>query len=79
MAAPTAGGALQPYLPETAEYDWSPDGRRLVFHTTAPGDPLFVRAATDATAQQIYVDAPGSHCHFLTWWPDGKFIVFRTR
>jgi Tol biopolymer transport system component len=76
MAAPTAGGALQPYLPETAEYDWSPDGRRLVFHTTAPGDPLFVRALTDATAQQIYVDAPGIHCHFLTWSPDGKFIYF---
>jgi len=76
MAAPTAGGALQPYLPETAEYDWSPDGRWLVFHTTAPGDPLFVRAATEATAHQIYAAAPGVHCHFLTWSPDGKFIYF---
>ena len=76
MAAPTAGGALQPYLPETAEFDWSSDSKRLVFHTTAPGDPLFVRAVTAATAQQIYVDAPGMHCHFLTWSPDGKFIYF---
>jgi serine/threonine protein kinase/Tol biopolymer transport system component len=74
MAAPTGGGALQPYLPETAEFDWSPDARRLVFHTTAPGDPMFVRSASDATAHQIYVDSPGIHCHFLTWSPDGEFI-----
>jgi serine/threonine protein kinase/Tol biopolymer transport system component len=74
MAAPTGGGALQPYLPETAEFAWSQDARRLVFHTTAPGDPIFVRAATDATAHQIYVDSPGIHCHFLTWSPDGEFI-----
>jgi Tol biopolymer transport system component len=76
LAAPTMGGALQPYLPETAEFDWSPDGRRLVFHTTAPGDPIFLRAASDATAHQIYVAAPGIHCHFLTWSPDGEFIYF---
>jgi serine/threonine protein kinase/Tol biopolymer transport system component len=76
MAAPTAGGALQPYLPEIAESDWSPDGRELVFHTTAPGDPLFVRAAADAVARQIYVAAPGMHCHFPTWSSDGKFIYF---
>jgi serine/threonine protein kinase/Tol biopolymer transport system component len=76
MAAPTAGGELQPYLPETAEFDWSPDGKRLAFHTTAPGDPLFVRMATDVTAHQIYVAAPGIHCHFLTWAPDGEFIYF---
>jgi len=76
VAAPTAGGELQPYLPETAEFDWSPDGKRLVFHTTAPGDPLFVRMATDVTAHQIYVAAPGVHCHFLTWAPDGEFIYF---
>jgi len=76
MAASTTGGALQPYLPETAEFDWSPDGRQLVFHTTAPGDPVFLRAATGATAHQIYIAAPGIHCHFLTWAPDGKFVYF---
>jgi serine/threonine protein kinase/Tol biopolymer transport system component len=76
MAAATVGGAVQAYLPETAEFDWSPDGRRLVFHTTAPGDPLFVRWAAESTAQQIYSAAPGIHCHFLTWSPDGQFIYF---
>src|SRR6202051_315704 len=55
---------------------FSPDGTRVVFHTTAPGDPLFVRAAGEATAHEIYVAPPGIHCHFLTWSPDGEFIYF---
>lgn len=76
MAASTQDGALRTYLPEIAEFDWSPDGRQLAFHTTATGDPIFVRAAADATARQIYVAPPGIHCHFLTWGPDGKFIYF---
>lgn len=74
--APTDGGPLQPYLREAAEIDWSADGRQLVYHTTAPGDPLFVRAAGDETAHQIYVAPPGIHCHFPTWSPDGQFIYF---
>jgi serine/threonine protein kinase/Tol biopolymer transport system component len=76
VGAPTAGGPLQVYLPEVAEYDWSPDGKQLVYHTTAPGDPLFVRAATDSTAHQIYVAPPGIHCHFPIWSTDGEFIYF---
>jgi serine/threonine protein kinase/Tol biopolymer transport system component len=76
VGAPTAGGPLQVYLPEVAEYDWSPDGKQLVFHTTAPGDPLFVRAAKDSTAHQIYVAPPGIHCHFPIWSSDGEFIYF---
>jgi serine/threonine protein kinase len=76
VGAPTAGGPLQPYLPEIAEFDWSADGTRLVFHTTAPGDPLFVRAAGETTAQRIYVAAPGVHGHFPTGSPDGAFIYF---
>lgn len=76
MGAPTAGGALQVYLNEVAEYDWSPDAKQLVYHTTAPGDPLFVRAAAESTARQIYVAPPGIHCHFPVWSSDGKFIYF---
>jgi Tol biopolymer transport system component len=76
MGVPAAGGPVKVYLRETAEFDWSPDKKQLVFHTTAPGDPLFVRAAKDAEAHQIYVAPPGVHCHFPTWSPDGKFIYF---
>ena len=76
MGAPTAGGPLRPYLREGVEFDWSPDGAQMVFHNSAPGDPLFVRAAGEATARQIYVAPPGIHCHFPTWSPDGAFIYF---
>jgi Tol biopolymer transport system component len=76
MAAPTSGGPLGLYMPEAAEFDWSADGTRLVFHTTAPGDPLFVRNAGESAAHQIYVAEPGVHCHFPSWSPDGQFIYF---
>ena len=45
LATPVTGGPLQPYLREAAEVAWSSDGRRLVYHTSAAGDPLFVRDA----------------------------------
>ena len=55
------------------------DGKRLVFHTTAPGDPLFVREAERPgihADRMIYVAPGGVHCHFPTWSPDGVFIYF---
>jgi serine/threonine protein kinase/Tol biopolymer transport system component len=76
MGSPAAGGPLQVYLREAAEYDWSSDGKHLVFHTTAPGDPLLVRSAGETTAHQIYVAPPGIHCHFPIWSTDGEFIYF---
>lgn len=79
LAAPTHGGPLQSYLPGIAEYDWSPDGKRLVYHTTAPGDPLFVRevgARGPGGDRRIYEAPPGVHCHFPIWSPDEAFIYF---
>jgi Tol biopolymer transport system component len=76
LAAPTLGGPLQPYLPPAAEFDWSRDGKRVVFHTTAPGDPLFVRESGKAGDRRIYVAPAGVHCHFPLWSPDGAFIYF---
>lgn len=75
-AAPTGGGSLRPYLAEAAEFDWSSNGQRLVYHTTAPGDPLFVREGDRAAAHRIYVAATGVHCHFPVWSPDDAFIYF---
>lgn len=79
VAAPTAGGPLRPYLPNVAEFDWSGDGRRLVYHTTAPGDPLFVRESGprgEAIERMIYVAPAGVHCHFPIWSRDDTFIYF---
>jgi Tol biopolymer transport system component len=76
FAAPTVGGPLRPYLLEAAEFDWSRDGKRLVYHTTAPGDPLFVREPGTPGDRRIYVAPAGVHCHFPVWSPDNAFIYF---
>jgi Tol biopolymer transport system component len=79
LAAPTDGGPLRPYLREAAEFDWSRDGKRLVYHTTAPGDPLFLREPGnlgERADRRIYVAPTGVHCHFPVWSPDDAFIYF---
>lgn len=76
LAVPAAGGTPRMYLRETAEFDWSRDGKRLVYHTTAPGDPLFVREPGAAADKRIYVAPAGVHCHFPLWSPDEAFVYF---
>jgi Tol biopolymer transport system component len=75
-AVPTMGGPLRPYLKGISELDWSPDGRRLVYHPPAPGDPMFVTAFDEKVGRQIYVARPGVHNHFPVWSHDGAFIYF---
>jgi Tol biopolymer transport system component len=75
MAAPLTGGELREYFPGAAELSWSHHGGQIVFHTTAPGDPLFVRDSQGAT-RQIYVAQPGVHCHFPVWSPEDSYIYF---
>jgi Tol biopolymer transport system component len=75
MAAPTAGGELHDFLAGVAEAAWSHDGTHIVYHTTAPGDPLFVRDAR-GVAQRIYVAPAGVHCHFPLWSKDDAYIYF---
>jgi len=77
---PTIGGQLRPYMdryaPDLAEADWSPDGRRLVYHTGNPGDPMFVHDLEQGTSREILVSNPGVHNHSQLWSPDGSFIYF---
>ena len=63
LAAPPVGGPLRPYLAQAAEYDWSKDGR-IVYHSTAPGDPTFVRGSNERAARHLYTAPAGVHCHF---------------
>lgn len=76
-AVPTLGGEPRRYLDGAAEYDWSNDGTRLTYHTTASGDPLFVSdGASHPQEQPIFTAPAGLHSHFPLWAPDKSFIYF---
>ncbi|HEY0662772.1 MAG TPA: winged helix-turn-helix domain-containing protein [Lysobacter sp.] len=72
-----AGGQPHPYVVEDAsEVAWSPDGKQLVYHPAAPGDPLFVANVDGTARRQIHVAPYGVHCHFPVWSPDGRSIYY---
>lgn len=74
---PTLGGQPQPYLDGVAEFDWSADASRLVYHTPGPGDPLFVTEASKRSNGSPILTAPsGQHSHFPLWSPDAAYIYF---
>jgi Tol biopolymer transport system component len=76
-AAPLLGGPSRPYLEGVAEFDWSSDGTRLVYHTPGPGDPTYVREAGEAADAHMIFQAPaGLHAHFPIWSPDRSFVYF---
>ena len=76
-ALPTLGGQPRPYLEGAAEYDWSRDGSRLVYHTPGPGDPMFVSDGSPGPGSRPIFTAPaGLHSHFPLWSPDTAFIYF---
>jgi Tol biopolymer transport system component len=76
-AVPTLGGEPRPYLQGAAEYDWSSDRERLVYHTPGAGDPMFVSAGSGPGATRPIFTAPaGLHSHFPFWSPDQRSIYF---
>lgn len=73
-AVPVLGGRPRPYLENAAEFDWSRDGRQLVYHTPAPGDPMYLR---EGSASRVLLAAPaGLHAHFPVWGPGDSFVYF---
>jgi Tol biopolymer transport system component len=76
-AVPTLGGQPQPYLQGTAEYDWTSDGSRVVYHLPGPGDPTFVKeTGQPGRGQRIFQAVAGRHAHFPIWSADGDFVYF---
>jgi Tol biopolymer transport system component len=73
-SVPTLGGAPKLYIEGAAEFDWSADATRLVYHTPAPGDPLFVR--DESGERRVFAATTGVHNHYPVWSPDGAYIYF---
>jgi len=70
------GGAFSPFLKAAVMVVWSPDGSRLAYHETTPGDPIYVADKNGANARRIFIAEPGVHSHYLAWSPDGQFLYF---
>lgn len=76
-AVPTLGGDPKRYMEGVAEYDWSRDGSRVVYHTPGPGDPMYVSEGGMRSGNQpIFAAKEGLHSHFPLWSPDGKYLYF---
>ena len=73
---PATGGEMRPFLATAVMAVWSPDGSRVAYHETTPGDPIYVADADGGNARRLFVAPPGDHCHQLGWSPDGRHIYF---
>jgi serine/threonine protein kinase len=74
---PLLGGKSRLFLNEKAvNPTWSPDGSRVAYHTSEPGDPIFVADSDGANARQIFRDLPGLHNHYLAWSAADNWIYF---
>jgi len=78
LTVPSGGGELRILQRAVGEIAWSSDGRQMVYHSTGPGDPMFVGASADGAPppHRIYAAPAGVHCHFQVWSPDDAFIYF---
>jgi len=72
---PTMGGVARPFL-DGVMAAWSPDGSKVAYHDSSPGDPIYVADRNGSNPRRLFADTPGSHCHYLTWSPDGRFLYF---
>ena len=71
------GGELRRHRSGVSEIDWSSAAARVVYHPSAPGDPLLVASADDpAAGREIHAGSAGVHNHFPLWSHDGSTIFF---
>jgi len=72
---PLIGGSPHNFLEDgAAEVAWSPDGSRVVYHMTAPGDATFVADGNGADPHLVIQNGPGLHNHYPIWSKDGRWI-----
>jgi len=75
---PLVGGDVRNWLESRAkQVSWSPDGRKVVYHTDEAGDPLIVSDPNGSNRREILKADPGFHQHFPTWANDGWIYFVR--
>jgi Tol biopolymer transport system component len=69
------GGPVRNFLgDDVVNVAWSPDGGRIVYHRSTPGDPVFVADRDGSNEILILPSEVGHHQHYATWSPDGEWI-----
>ncbi len=75
---PVLGGNPRNWLgPNAISVSWSPDGSRVVYQTSDPGDPLIVANRDGSDRREILNSGPGYHQHYPTWGADGWIYMVR--
>jgi len=75
---PLLGGTPRNWLePQATTVSWSPDGSRVVYQTSDPGDPIIVADRDGSDRREILRSPSGHHQHFPTWGADGWVYLVR--
>ncbi|MDX2344341.1 MAG: protein kinase [Acidimicrobiia bacterium] len=75
---PLLGGTPRNWLdPAAVNVSWSPDGSRIVYHTSEPGDPLIVANPDGSDRREILNSGSGYHQHYPIWGADGWIYLVR--
>ena len=70
------GGDPRPFVRNGVSAAWSPDRGRVLYHSSLPGDPIFIADRGGNNPKQIFIGKPGVHNHYPAWSPDGRFVYF---
>lgn len=77
LLLPLLGGKPRLFLNDKAVGPiWSADGTKLAYHTSDPGDPIFVADRDGSNPHQLFREQPDRHNHYLAWGADDNWIYF---